>query len=121
MTAKAHNIDLSREDGHQYAVMLWSQQASVRERWPELALLHHIENERSCTPQRAPRRKRMGVKPGVPVGIADRPGRVSRTAHRAQDRNGDADKGSAVVGGTTERAGALCHGMPRVGKRSANH
>ena len=46
--------------------MLWSQQASVRERWPELALLHHIENERSCTPQQGARRKRMGVKPGVP-------------------------------------------------------
>ena len=119
MTAKAHSIDLSREDGHQYAVMLWSQGEGVRTKWPELKLLHHIENERSCTPQQGARRKRMGVKPGVPD--LDRPGRVSRTAHRAQDRNGDADKGSAVVGGTTERAGALCHSMPWVGKRSANH
>lgn len=66
MAKSMHNIDLSREDGHQYAVMLWSQQAPIREQWPELALLHHVENERQCTPQQGARRKRMGVKPGVP-------------------------------------------------------
>lgn len=63
---KQHNIDLSTEDGHQYALMLWSQQASVRAQYPELALLYHIENERQCSPQQAARRKRMGVKKGVP-------------------------------------------------------
>ena len=64
--AKRHTINLSKEDGHQYALMLWAQQASVRHQWPELALLYHIENERQCSPQQAARRKRMGVKRGVP-------------------------------------------------------
>ena len=63
---KQHNIDLSTEDGHQYALMLWSRQASVRAQYPELAMLYHIENERQCSPQQAARRKRMGVKKGVP-------------------------------------------------------
>lgn len=63
---RKHNIDLSKEDGHQYALMLWSQQESVRREWPELALLYHIENERQCSQQQAARRKRMGVKKGVP-------------------------------------------------------
>ena len=67
MAEKAkHSIDLSTEDGHQYAVMLWSQQAGVRQKWPELAMLYHVENERQCSPQQAARRKRMGVKKGVP-------------------------------------------------------
>lgn len=66
MAAAEHKINLSTEDGHQYALMLWAQQASVRRRWPELALLYHVENERLCTPQQAARRKRMGVKKGVP-------------------------------------------------------
>lgn len=63
---KKHKIDLSTEDGHQYALMLWAQQPSIRQKWPELALLYHIENERQCSPQQAARRKRMGVKRGVP-------------------------------------------------------
>ena len=66
MAAAEHKINLSTEDGHQYALMLWAQQASVRRRWPELALLYHVENERQCTPQQAARRKLMGVKKGVP-------------------------------------------------------
>ena len=61
-----HYIDLSKEDGHQYALILWTQQASIRAAHPELALLFHIENERQCTPQEAARRKRLGVKSGVP-------------------------------------------------------
>lgn len=65
-TTKVHHIDLSTEDGHQYAVMLWAQQESIRARWPELSRLYHIENERQCSPQQAARRKRMGVKKGVP-------------------------------------------------------
>lgn len=66
MPTKEHKIDLSREDGHQYAFILWTQQASVRAKWPELALFYHVENERQCSPQQAARRKRMGVKRGVP-------------------------------------------------------
>lgn len=66
MPTTKHNIDLSTEDGHQYSVMLWAAQESIRTRWPELALLYHVENERQCSPQQAARRKRMGVKKGVP-------------------------------------------------------
>ena len=51
--SKKHYIDLSTEDGHQYAVMLWAAQESVRAKWPELARLYHIENERRCSPQEA--------------------------------------------------------------------
>lgn len=66
MAVQKHKIDLSTEDGHQYALMLWAQQPSVRKQWPELALLYHIENERRCSPTEAARRRRMGVKRGVP-------------------------------------------------------
>lgn len=66
MAQSEHKIDLSTEDGHQYALILWTQQPSVRAKWPELAMLYHVENERKCTPQQAARRKRMGVKKGVP-------------------------------------------------------
>lgn len=33
------------ESKHQQAVIKWSQQSSIRSKWPELALLHHIKNE----------------------------------------------------------------------------
>ena len=54
------------EDQIQQAVIRWSQQASVREMFPQLALLYHIPNERKCTPQQGARLKRMGVNSGVP-------------------------------------------------------
>ena len=54
------------EDQIQQAVIRWSQQASVRKMFPQLALLYHIPNERKCTPQQGARLKRMGVKSGVP-------------------------------------------------------
>ena len=54
------------EDQIQQAVIRWSQQASVRKMFPQLALLYHIHNERKCTPQQGARLKRMGVKSGVP-------------------------------------------------------
>lgn len=61
-----HKIDLSKESGHQYAVMLWSQQAGIRKRWPELALLHAIPNGGSRAIPEAAALKRTGVKTGVP-------------------------------------------------------
>ena len=33
------------ESKHQQAVIKWSQQSSIRSKWPALALLHHIKNE----------------------------------------------------------------------------
>lgn len=54
------------EAQHQMAVIKWSQQASVRQKWPELKLLYHIPNERKCTPQQGRMLKLMGVKRGVP-------------------------------------------------------
>lgn len=54
------------EDQHQAAVIKWSQQASIRKKYPVLALLHHIPNERQCTPRQGAKLKRMGVKSGVP-------------------------------------------------------
>lgn len=66
MAIKRHNIDLSKESGHQYAVMLWSEQVDVRKRWPELRLLHHIPNGGSRNTAEAMQMKRQGVKRGVP-------------------------------------------------------
>lgn len=54
------------ENQHQMAVIKWSQQASIRQKWPELKLLFHIPNERKCTPQQGRILKLMGVKRGVP-------------------------------------------------------
>lgn len=54
------------EDQHQAAVIKWSQQESIRKKYPELKLLYHIPNERKCTPQQGARLKRLGVKSGVP-------------------------------------------------------
>lgn len=55
-----------QEDVEQQKVIKWSQQPSVRQRYPELKLLYHIPNERKCSPQEGTRLKRMGVKAGVP-------------------------------------------------------
>lgn len=55
------------ESKHQQAVIKWSQQPSIRSKWPELALLYHIKNE---TPAGGAKQvaidKSMGVKKGVP-------------------------------------------------------
>ena len=52
---------------HQQAVIKWTQQSNVRQKWPELAMLYHIKNE---TPSGGSRQvaidKAMGVKKGVP-------------------------------------------------------
>lgn len=50
----------------QQAVFKWSQQPAIRERWPELKLLHHIPNERQCTPALGRQLKLAGVRRGVP-------------------------------------------------------
>lgn len=54
------------EDQHQMAVIKWSQQASIRKKYPELKLLYHIPNERKCAPGQGMKLKRMGVRSGVP-------------------------------------------------------
>lgn len=57
---------MANENQHQMAVVKWSQQPSVREKWPELKLMFHIPNERVCSKQQGRLLKLMGVKPGVP-------------------------------------------------------
>ena len=54
------------EDQQQRMVVKWGQQPEVRARYPELKLLHHIPNERFCTPQQGRLLKLMGVRAGVP-------------------------------------------------------
>lgn len=54
------------ETSHQIAVIQWTQQPEIRSKWPELKLLHHIPNERICTPQQGKTLKRMGLRKGVP-------------------------------------------------------
>jgi hypothetical protein len=53
------------ETWEQQQVIKWSQQPSIRQRYPELALLYHIPNEREDKIQTAIL-KTMGVKSGVP-------------------------------------------------------
>ncbi len=54
------------EAQHQQYLIKWTQQESVRRKYPCLKLLFHIPNERYCTPQQGATLKRMGVKSGVP-------------------------------------------------------
>lgn len=54
------------EAKHQAAVFKWALQPSIREKWPELALLHHIPNGGSRDPVEGRHLKEQGVKSGVP-------------------------------------------------------
>lgn len=51
---------------HQQHVIKWSQQPYIRDKWPELRLLHHIPNERQCSPALGMQLKLAGVRRGVP-------------------------------------------------------
>lgn len=57
---------MATEAQHQAAVIKWSQQPTIRSRWPELALLHHIPNGGTRDPVEAKHLKQQGVKRGVP-------------------------------------------------------
>ena len=57
---------MASEARHQQAVIKWSQQPSIRAKWPELALLHHIKNETRGGAAQVAVDKAMGVKKGVP-------------------------------------------------------
>ena len=57
---------MASEARHQQAVVKWSQQPSIRAKWPELALLHHVKNETQEGAARVAVDKAMGVKRGVP-------------------------------------------------------
>lgn len=54
------------EAQHQQYVIKWTQQASVRKKFPELKLLYHIPNERKCSAVAGRLLKLQGVKSGVP-------------------------------------------------------
>lgn len=57
---------MASEAQHQAAVIKWSQQPEIRQRWPELMLLYHIPNGGTRDPVEAKHLKQQGVKPGVP-------------------------------------------------------
>lgn len=54
------------EARHQANIIKWSQQPSVRGKWPELALLHHIPNGGTRDAVEGKHLKQQGVKAGVP-------------------------------------------------------
>lgn len=54
------------EAQHQIAVIKWSQQPDIRTKWPELKYLHHVPNERQCSPAAGRLLKLEGVRRGVP-------------------------------------------------------
>lgn len=51
---------------HQQAVIKWSKQPAIRQKWPMLKLLYHIPNERKCSEVMGRLLRLAGVKPGVP-------------------------------------------------------
>ena len=57
---------MASEAKHQAAIFKWSQQPKIRQRWPELALLHHIPNGGRRDPIEAKHLQLQGVKKGVP-------------------------------------------------------
>ena len=63
--ARQKKSGVPSESAEQKWVIQWSQQPTIREQYPELAMLYHIPNERSDKVQAAIL-KAMGVKPGVP-------------------------------------------------------
>lgn len=54
------------EAQHQSYVMKWSEQASIRSKWPCLKLLHHVPNGGKRDKIEAAHMKQQGVKRGVP-------------------------------------------------------
>lgn len=54
------------EAQHQANVVKWSQSPSIRAKWPELALLHHIPNGGTRDAIEGRHLKQQGVKQGVP-------------------------------------------------------
>ena len=54
------------ESQHQATLIKWSQLPQVREKYPELKLLHHIPNGGKRDPIEAKHLKSQGVKSGVP-------------------------------------------------------
>lgn len=63
--AKLKKSGVPSESWEQQQVIKWSQQPSIRQQYPEIALLYHIPNEREDKIQTAIL-KAMGVKKGVP-------------------------------------------------------
>lgn len=63
--ARAKASGVPTEDTEQVWLMQWAMQPSIREKYPELAMLYHIPNQRSDKVQAAILKK-MGVKTGVP-------------------------------------------------------
>lgn len=76
---------MASESSHQQAVIKWSQQSSVRERYPELALLHHIKNETKEGAAQVAVDKAMGVKGCAGYAPACRPRRLSQPLHRDEE------------------------------------
>ena len=54
------------EAQHQSTLIAWSQQPSIRVKYPDIKLLHHIPNGGSRNKIEAVNLKRQGVKAGVP-------------------------------------------------------
>lgn len=57
---------MATESQHQQAVFKWAAQPSIRSKWPELSMLHHIKNETTEGPRQVAVDKANGVKKGVP-------------------------------------------------------
>ena len=59
-------INTGNEIGIQKAVIAWSQQPDIRQRWPELSMLYHIPNEGKRSGRYGQALHDAGLKRGVP-------------------------------------------------------
>ena len=66
MTVKKRMPKPITEAQHQAAVIAWSEQTSVRAKWPLLKLLHHIPNGGNRDVVEGAHLKHQGVKRGIP-------------------------------------------------------
>ena len=54
------------EAQHQIYVIRWTQQPSIRKKFPDLKLLYHRPNERKCSQIQGRQLKLQGVRSGIP-------------------------------------------------------
>ena len=106
MTRSLHPTEFQ----NQVVVMQWSRLAASQH--PELALLYHVANGGSRHPAEAARLKAAGVKAGVPdLATRRRPGRLPRTAHRAEGTRRPHQPASGLVDRTPARGRLHGHGL----------
>ena len=96
------------------------QQSSIRSKWPELALLHHIKNETREGAKQIAIDKAIGVKKGVPdLSLPVPRGRYHGLYIEMKNDAGGPPK-NRNGGGSADGAGIPMGGMSRMEERSTD-